>query len=129
MDRAGKFIRKLNLPEECVTAQELAKAAWPHAVGKRIAAHTRAVGLNGGFLIVEVADSVWQTQLEALRGQILPKLREIAGDDAVAGIEFRRGVPRRPAARAGDTPGDEADQIRDPGLRRLYVASRKRSQA
>jgi hypothetical protein len=127
MDRAGKFIRKLNLPEDCVSPQELAKAAWPHAVGKRIASHTRVLGLANGFLVVEVADSVWQTQLEALRGQILPKLREIAGE--VVGIEFRRGIPRRPVARAGETPADEADQIRDPGLRRLYVAARRRSRA
>ncbi len=130
MDRAGKLLRELNLPGEGVSPRELAKAAWPQAVGKRIAAHTRAVAVSAqGFLVVEVADAVWQAQLEALRGQILLKLKEVAGEGALAGIEFRLAIPRRPVARAGEPTADEADQIRDPALRRLYVASRRRARA
>ena len=45
MERASKFIRGLGLPGDTLTADELACAAWPVAVGKRVATHTRAAKL------------------------------------------------------------------------------------
>lgn len=129
MDRAGKLIRKLGLPGGCLTAEDLARAAWPQAVGRRIASHTRVVALFGSRLVVEVEDAIWQRQLETLRGQILSKLQEVAGKETVQAVEFRPGIPRRLPQRAGDARAaeDEADHIQDPVLRRLYIASRRRS--
>jgi predicted nucleic acid-binding Zn ribbon protein len=122
-------MRALNLQGGEVSPAELARAAWPQAVGKRIAAHARVVGFREGCLLVEVEDTVWLQHLRTLAGQLLGCLRRIVGADAVARIEFRPGVPRREpqrAARMRAAP-DEADGIRDPILRRLYKSSRARS--
>ncbi len=133
MDRAGKLIRGLKLGAGSLSPEELVRAAWPHAVGSRIAAHARAVSIreleNGPQLVVEVEDAVWRNQLETMTGQILSRLREIAGRESVRSIEFRLGVPRRLPKRAEQPRSvpDEADGIENPILRRLYKASRKRA--
>lgn len=135
MDRAGKLIRGLKLGAGPLSSEELVRAAWPHAVGSRIAAHARPVSIRqlekGPQLVVEVEDAVWRNQLETMTGQILPRLREIAGRESVQSIEFRLGVPRRLPQRAEQSRSvpDEADGIEDPMLRRLYKASRKRAVA
>jgi predicted nucleic acid-binding Zn ribbon protein len=129
MDRAGKLIGGLKIGGESVPAEVLARAAWPQAVGARIAAHTRPVAFRDWRLVVEVEDATWKSQLETMSGQILERLREMAGKDAVRSLEFRLGVPRRQPQRAEQARAtrDEADGIADPILRRLYRASRKRS--
>jgi predicted nucleic acid-binding Zn ribbon protein len=131
MDRAGKLIRNLKLPAGCLNPEELVRAAWPLAVGPRISAHTRAVALQDGRLIVEVEDVIWQRQLQTLASQILARLVEIAGAENVAAIEFRRGIPRREPQRAESLRqagrADEADAIPNPILRRLYKESRRRA--
>ncbi len=134
MDRAGKLIRGLKLGAGTLGAEDLVRAAWPHAVGARIAAHTRPVSLrqleNGHQLVVEVEDEVWRRQLETMMKQILSRLWEVAGRDSVHSIEFRLGVPRRMPQRAGTSRiTDEAEGIEDPIMRRLYRASRKRAVA
>lgn len=129
MDRAGKLIRGMKIGGESVPAEELVRAAWPQAVGARIASHTRPVALQDWRLVVEVEDATWKSQLETMSGQILPRLREIAGKDAVRSIEFRLGVPRRMPQRAEQARAtkDEADDIADPILRQLYRTSRRKS--
>jgi predicted nucleic acid-binding Zn ribbon protein len=129
MERAGKVIRGLKIAGECLSAEDLVRAAWPQAVGARVAAHTRPVAFHESRLVVEVEDLVWQSQLQTMSGQILGRLTEIAGAGKVRCIEFRLGVPRRMPQRAGQARAtrDEADGIEDPVLRRLYKVSRKRS--
>jgi len=131
MDRAVKLISRLPLPKGCVTAEELARAAWPQAVGRRIASRARAVALAESTLIVEAEDEVWQGQLSTLRSQILARLKEVLGKEIVADIDFRVRVPRRLPQRAeqAQLSPDEAERIEDPVLRRLYKLSRKRSLA
>jgi hypothetical protein len=122
-------MRSLNLQGGVVSPEDLARAAWPQAVGKRIAAHARVVGFREGCLVVEVEDPVWLQHLRTLGSQLLGCMRRIAGSGVVARIEFRPGVPRREPQRAGRLRAapDEADGIQDPILRRLYKASRARS--
>lgn len=131
MDRAAKLIPRLALPRGCVTPEELVRAAWPQAVGQRIASRARAVALAGSTLIVEAEDEVWQGQLSTLRGQILARLKEVLAREIVADIDFRVRIPRRLPQRAqqAQLPADEAERIEDPVLRRLYKLSRKRSLA
>jgi predicted nucleic acid-binding Zn ribbon protein len=126
MDRAGNVLRKLGLAG--ASAEELARAAWPQAVGKRVAARTRPVAFIDGCLIIEVEDSVWLQHLRTMRRHILPRLQEVAGQDAVKALEFRPGVPRREPQRAAGAraAADEADAIEDPSLRRAYKTSRAR---
>jgi predicted nucleic acid-binding Zn ribbon protein len=132
MDRAGKLIARLQMPPGCLASGELACAAWPLAVGKRLAARTRAAGLRESTLVVEVEDAIWQGQLYTLRNQILAKLKETLGRELVRELEFRVRIPRRQpqlAEQASSQGGDEADGIRDPALRWVYRTSRTRSSA
>jgi predicted nucleic acid-binding Zn ribbon protein len=132
MEPASKLIRKLRL-SDVLSAEELACAAWPQAVGKRVAAHTRASRMVRTRLIVEVEDHIWQRQLFALTPHILGNLEKSVGGGLVEDLEFRI-VPRRrdPQRAAQAVPAlfpDEADGIADPVLRDIYKASRKKAQA
>jgi hypothetical protein len=133
MERASKFIRDLGLSRETISTEELACAAWPDAVGKKIAAHTRAAKLVRTRLVVEVEDQIWQRQLFALSGYILRNLAKSLGAGAVDDVEFRV-VPRKrdPQRAAQAIPGlfaDEASGIEDPVMRSIYKAARKRALA
>ena len=133
MERASKLIPGLRLPGDVLSAEELACAAWPQAVGKKVAAHTRASRMVRTRLIVEVEDYIWQRQLFALTPYILGNLEKSVGGGLVEDLEFRI-VPRRRepqrAAQAVPTPSsDEADGIADAVLRGIYKASRNRARA
>ena len=131
MERLSKVFGKITLPEGTVTHEMMVCAAWSGAVGKRIAAHTRAVKLVRAHLIVEVEDDVWRRQLFVLREQIRRRIDESVGPGLVQDIEFRvvplRLGPRRAPHATSRT--DEADQIADPVLRNIYKASRRRELA
>ena len=137
MERASKLIRGLRLPGDTISAEELACAAWPEAVGKKIAAHTRAARMVRTRLIVEVEDSTWQRQLFALSPFVLRNLEKSLGAGFVDDLEFRI-VPRRiephrarqsAPARFAAAAYDESDAIADPVLRDIYRASKKKAQA
>jgi hypothetical protein len=133
MERASRLIRELVTSGDMLSAGELACAAWPQAVGKRIAAHTRASRMVRTRLIVEVEDHIWQRQLWALAPHILNNLKKSFGPGLVEDLEFRI-VPRRrePQRAAQAIPAlfpDEADGIADPVLRGIYKASRRKALA
>jgi predicted nucleic acid-binding Zn ribbon protein len=115
-----------------ITAEEVACAAWPNAVGKKVATHTRAVRMVRTRLVVEVEDQVWQRQLFALTRQILVNLEKNLGPGMVDDLEFRI-VPRRRepqrAAQAMPVSQDEAENIADPVLRSIYRAARMKAGA
>ena len=129
MERVGRVIGKLGTSGRGLTDEQLALAAWPVAVGKRLAMRTNATGLVRNRLVVEVEDSVWQRQLFTLRSQILQQLENAAGRRVVEELEFRVALPKRKPARAETAVSipDEADGIRDPFLRNIYKAARKRA--
>ncbi|MGP8243784.1 MAG: DUF721 domain-containing protein [Bryobacteraceae bacterium] len=133
MQRASLLLRGMKLPGDTVTPDEIAIAVWPVAVGKTIAAHTRAVKLVRTRLVVEVEDLVWQRQLFALSGQILGALAKHVGRGSVEELQFRvaprRREPQRAAAAAPGKAYDEADGIVDPVLRGIYRASRAKAGA
>src|SRR5262249_50078157 len=126
---------------EPIEAEELACSAWAGAVGKKIAAHTRALRMVRTRLIVEVEDAIWQRQLFALSGHILRNLEKHLGQGIVDDLEFRISPRRREPQRAlNSAPGlaaiqnaaiqnDEAETIADPVLRSIYRASRLKAQA
>ncbi len=135
MERASRMLRSLSLPEGALNFEELARKAWPAAVGKKIAAHARAARLVRTRLIVEVEDAVWQRQLFALTRQIVSNLEKKLGCGLVEDVEFRVAPPRREPQRAVQSaaqcrlPFDEAEAIGDPVLRRIYRISRKKALA
>ena len=131
MERAGRVISRTKLAAGAVCLEELVCAGWPAAVGKKIAVHTRAIGLARGCLRVEVEDAVWQRQLSVLKRQILTRLAEVVGTSVVRDVEFRV-APRRRLPQRAEEPRkerDEADQIQDPVLRAIYLRQRRRRSA
>jgi hypothetical protein len=138
MERAANLLRKWKLADGCVTSDQVAIAAWPLAAGKKVAAHSRAVGLVRGRLVVEVSDEIWRNQLRTVRGFILNKLEKDLGAKVVNDIEFRVVPPRRGPGREERVvrgplfhpqPPDEADLIADPDLATIYKYKRKRATA
>jgi predicted nucleic acid-binding Zn ribbon protein len=133
MERAGRVIRQLKLSKVNVTSEELAKAAWPAAVGKKIASRTRAAGMVRSTLIVEVEDFLWQKNLFGLRRQILHNIEKVLGPGLVEEIEFRsRALPKRMAQReevSAFPPRDEdtSNEPSDPVFRRIYRQSRRKA--
>ena len=134
MERASKLIRGLRLPSDTISTEELACSAWAEAVGKKIAAHTRAVRMVRTRLVVEVEDKTWQQQLMPLAPFVLFNLAKHLGSGVVDDLEFRVVPRRREPQRAleafrGTRSADEADAIADPVLRGLYKVSRKKALA
>jgi Dna[CI] antecedent, DciA len=130
MERAGRLIRGLKIKGSgaVVSHEDLARAAWPVAVGKKIAAHCGLIYLFSGRMVVEVEDEVWKSQLTTLQVQIRNRVDEIVGSGIVYSIEFRVMVRRRDPGRAtAPDVTDEAASIADPVLRRLYVTSRRKA--
>jgi hypothetical protein len=133
MERASKLIRGLRLSGEVITPEQLACAAWPEAVGKKIASHTRAAKLVRTRLVVEVEDHTWQKQLFGLSRDILKNFDRALGRGLVDDLEFRI-VPRRrePELARAAMPAlfaDDADAIADPVMREIYKQSRKKATA
>ena len=127
MERASKTLAQMRLGA-ALNPEHLAIHAWPAAVGKRIAAHTRAARLVGSTLVVEVEDVVWERQLSVLRPQIVKNIEKSVGPGLVDRVEFYVRPPRRAPRRAARS-ADEADGIEDPVLRGIYRAARKKALA
>ena len=115
----------------------LLRAAWPAAVGADIARRTEVVALDRGVLRIKVPDAGWQRSLLRMRGDILARLRSVAGGAAPRGLGFVSGpvahapqaAPRPPAAPLPPTPRavtEAADTISDPEIRARFVAAAAR---
>ncbi len=138
MERAARLIKRHKYSSGIIEDAAIIQGIWPTAVGKAIARHTGAVKIVRDCLVVEVEDALWQKQLHSLSGQIIERIQKLTGSDTIQRIEFRVGIPRRPAQRAEvraataspvNEEVDEADRIEDPVLKRLYRLSRKRATA
>ncbi len=117
---------------DLIGRDRLACAAWKKAVGARLAKVTRAQKLVRDRLVVEVDDELWRDNLWSLRGQILHNLEKAIGPGIVGHLEFRVMPPRREPQREIALPGvprDEALDIEDVGMRRIYRNSRRRQTA
>jgi predicted nucleic acid-binding Zn ribbon protein len=133
MERAARLIKNNKFSQRVFTDDDFARAIWPEAVGKAIAAHTVRLKLVRTTLVVEVEDVIWQKQLHLLTRQILDRLRKVTGSSTIEDLEFRIAIPRRQPQRAAvrDTAAipDEAESIQDPVLKKLYRLSRKKATA
>ena len=139
MEHAARLLKNKKLSREILNEEDIARAVWPAAVGKAIAAHTSRLKLVRSTLVVEVEDAIWQKQLHTLTGQILNRLRKATGSDNILQIEFRIGIPRRKPQRAeshntsaSQPPAfrdDDAELIQDAVLKKIYRLSRKKATA
>jgi hypothetical protein len=138
MERAGRLLTVSKTARRCLSEEELALAAWPAAVGRKAARHTRAVALEGRKLIVEVGDELWRRNLELLSGHIVANLRAMLGAASPGGVEYRLAIQRRPVRSeapeaafrlTAPAQGGEEAQIEDPVLRRIYLRSKRKALA
>ncbi len=136
MDQASRIIARWSGVSGVISHERIACTAWKKAVGRKIALRTRALKLVRATLVVEVEDELWRKNLWSLRYQILRNLEKAIGPEIVRDVELRvmpprfgprREVEERPAP--GLFGGDEAEEIADPGLRRIYKAARLRETA
>jgi hypothetical protein len=126
MERAGRLLTSLKT--DSIPAENLARTAWPKAVGRVISAHTQAASMVRDRLVIEVEDATWQRQLVPLTGQILKKLEAMIGPGAVGDIEFRVAPMRMKPKRETVLPLFDAnpDLPGDPVFRRVYLMDRRR---
>lgn len=128
MERAGRVLGQLKLAKNGVSDEQMARSAWPVAVGKKIAVRTHVFTMVRTRLVIEVEDAIWQRQLFTLRDQILSRLEQVLGRKIVEELEFKIAIPRiKPVRATTVTSADEADEIRDPVFRLVYKAARKRA--
>ena len=86
----------------------LLRAAWPGAVGDELARRTRVVALDRGVLRVMVPDLRWQRSLFRMRGDILVRLRRVAGRATPRTLGFVTGAVDDPGPAALPRPPAEA---------------------
>jgi predicted nucleic acid-binding Zn ribbon protein len=68
-------------------------AEWPQLVGSSLAAAVRPRALADGVLTVEVDDQAWVAQLRFLEGDLVARLNERLGPDAVKSVVVRTPRP------------------------------------
>jgi hypothetical protein len=119
-------------------ALALLRAAWPAAVGSELARRTEVLSLDSGLLRVRVPDAGWRRQLVRVRGEILSRLRGIAGGVAPRALGFVEGsvaappegsmaaTPEGPNALPAPAPPGlvvAAESIPDPEVRAGFLAT------
>jgi hypothetical protein len=82
-----KLLRAAGETEEVLEAAAI--VAWRRVAGTSLRGHAVPFRLYRKTLIVAVADTTWQKQLEAMSGQLLFRLNSLLGQAVVTYIEFR----------------------------------------
>ena len=107
-----KLLRAAGETEEI--AEVAAMVAWRRIAGTALRGQAVPFRLYRKTLVVAVADTTWQKQLEAMSGQLLFRLNSILGQAVVTFIEFRidpRTVQReRAAQRMQETDREEQER-------------------
>jgi len=70
-------------------AEAACMAAWKHAAGDGLREHAVPLRLSRKTLVIAVADTTWQKQLQSLSGQLLFRLNSILGQPLVTFVDFR----------------------------------------
>jgi hypothetical protein len=66
-----------------------AKIAWSRAAGQGLRRHAVPFRLHGKTLIVSVADTIWQKQLQAMSSELVFRINQLLRRPLVESIEFR----------------------------------------
>jgi Dna[CI] antecedent, DciA len=116
----------------------LLRAAWPTAVGEELARRTQVVALDRGVLRVMVPDVRWQRSLLRVRGDILARLRTVAGRASPRMLGFVTGpvadsapkaTPASPVVDHAEAPAavrKAAESIPDPEIRARFLETASR---
>ena len=79
---------------EALSKSEDHDALWAEIVGERTAAHTRAVDIADGVLVIEADHAAWRQELSLLFPAIIEKYNARHGEGTVREIRWRRGGTR-----------------------------------
>ena len=99
---------------------------WPAVVGEMIARRTEVNGLKFHTAVVKVSGAMWIQELNLMKPQILGRLREAMGNDAVRDLRFVSGrLSRRERPQLHSVPREtrrsiELPDLKDPELRRAF---------
>jgi hypothetical protein len=136
-----KLLRAAGEAEEVCEAA--AMVAWRRVAGEGLRGQAVPFRLYRKTLIVAVADTTWQKQLEAVSGQLLFRLNSLLGQAVVTFIEFRvdqrtvqaeraaqalketdrEAQERRALLKADGQLSQAADAIHDEQLRRRFLVA------
>ncbi len=95
LEQAGLDLEKLIAQSlKLATPSEAPLLAWPVVCGSAVAERTRALDFQQGVLRIEVADSGWKTELQALAPRYLASINRYTSDP-VRRIEFVVARPGR----------------------------------
>jgi predicted nucleic acid-binding Zn ribbon protein len=99
---------------------------WPGVVGEMIARRTEVNGLKFHTAVVKVSGAMWIQELNLMKPQILARLREAMGNDAVRDLRFVSGrLSRRERPKLRSVPREtrrsiELPELKDPELRHAF---------
>lgn len=107
-----KLLRAAGETEEVLEAA--AMVAWKRVAGEGLRGQAVPFRLYRKTLVVAVADTTWQKQLEAVSGQLLFRLNSLLGQAVVTFIEFRVDpvTVRTERAKLATKPDTEAQERR-----------------
>src|ERR1700730_4082151 len=105
----------------------LAKA-WPEIVGETIARRTEIVSLKFHTAVVKVSGAMWIQELNLMKSQILARVTERIGDDAVRDLRFVQGrlsrreqlKPKLCTVPRSTRKSIELPELKDPELRKAF---------
>lgn len=103
-----KLLRAAGETEEILEAAAL--VAWRRVAGEGLRTQAVPFRLYRKTLIVAVADTTWQKQLEAISGQLLFRINSLLGQAIVTFIEFRVD-PKTVRAERAAAKAQEINQI------------------
>jgi predicted nucleic acid-binding Zn ribbon protein len=99
---------------------------WPEIVGETIARRTEIVSLKFHTAVVKVSGAMWIQELNLMKLQILARIQERLGDDAVRELRFIKGtISRREHPKLRTVPraarkSIELPELKDPELRAAF---------
>jgi predicted nucleic acid-binding Zn ribbon protein len=84
-------VRALRAEAQPQTPLAAIQAAWPEAVGARIAAEARPVRERDGTVTVECRAATWAQELDLLHDELLGRLNEALGSGRVTRLRMLVG--------------------------------------
>jgi predicted nucleic acid-binding Zn ribbon protein len=99
---------------------------WPESVGEAIARRTEVVSLKFHTAVIKVSGAMWIQELNLMKPQILDRVREALGDDAVRDLRFvqgrlsRREQPRLRSVPRGVRHSIALPELKDPELKKAF---------
>jgi predicted nucleic acid-binding Zn ribbon protein len=99
---------------------------WPAAVGEAIARRTEVTSLKFHTAVVKVSGAMWIQELNLMKPQILSRVRDTLGNDAVRDLRFvqgrmsRRERPRLHAVPRAARHAIKLPELKDPELKEAF---------